>query len=101
MNTNMTGLRWFSKKNLCILVLRTQVALASEGLIKKDRAAMLYQSALNVFFQVWSFLPSANMKVISLASAIHRDLARTRPACSMDRNFPVVNFSEETSKLTF
>ena len=30
MNTNMTGLRWFSK--ICILVLRTKVASALEGL---------------------------------------------------------------------
>ena len=31
MNANMTGFRWFSK-NLCILVLWTEVALALEGL---------------------------------------------------------------------
>ena len=31
MNTNMTGFRWF-KKNLCIVVLRTEVASTLEGL---------------------------------------------------------------------
>ena len=34
MSTNVTGFRWFPQKNLCILVLRTKLASALEGLIK-------------------------------------------------------------------
>ena len=56
MNTNMTGLRWFSK-GLCILVHWMKVVLALEELIQEGAVVFSHLSFYGFLSPILSILP--------------------------------------------